>query len=161
MATVTVVRTMRTPIPPKALAERCRRGGLKATPQRLAVYGALLEADDHPSAEALFWTVREKLPSISLATVYKTLESLEAAGLIRQVSLLSDSKRYDANQHHHHHLVCRVCKRIIDYDDPRLDALLPNAEPSGFTPLEVRVQIVGVCARCQGAADAQAPETSS
>lgn len=139
----------REPIDANEAAERCRKAGLKATPQRLAVYRALLAADDHPSPEALFRAVKDELPSISLATIYKTLDSLQAAGLVNEVSLLSESKRYDGNQSPHHHLVCQRCKRVIDHTDPTLDGLLPKDALGGFLPLEVRVQIVGICDACR------------
>ena len=139
----------REPIDSQALAERCRKAGLKATPQRLAVYRALLATHDHPSPEALYRAVQQELPSISLATIYKTLDSLERAGLVREVSLLSDSKRYDSNQSPHHHLVCQICKKVVDHMDPALDELLPASSLPGFLALEVRVQIVGICDACR------------
>lgn len=129
------------------LARRCREKGLRATPQRLAVYRALLSSREHPSPEAVHRAVTALLPSVALGTVYKILDSLEAAGLVEQVSLLSETKRYDANQAPHHHLVCIACKTVIDHVDEDLDIALPKA-PKGFTPLEVRVQVVGLCAGC-------------
>lgn len=139
---------MHMPVPTDAeLARRCREKGLRATPQRLAVYRALLSSGEHPSPEAVHRAVVEHMPSVALGTVYKILDSLETAGLVEQVSLLSETKRYDANQTPHHHLVCIACKAVIDYADPALDMALPKA-PGGFTPLEVRVQVVGLCASC-------------
>ncbi len=129
------------------LARRCREKGLRATPQRLAVYRALLSSTEHPSPETVHKAVTERLPSVALGTVYKILDSLEAAGLVEQVSLLSETKRYDANQAPHHHLVCIACKTVSDHVDEALDLPLPSA-PRGFTPLEVRVQVVGLCASC-------------
>ncbi|MFZ9888867.1 MAG: Fur family transcriptional regulator [Myxococcota bacterium] len=126
---------------------RCRDRGLKATPQRLAVYRALLGTTEHPSPEALHRRVVAELPSLALGTVYKILDSLERVGLVEQVSLLAETKRYDGNQEPHHHLVCKICKDVVDYVDPALDVSPARLAP-GFVPLEVRVQVVGVCARC-------------
>lgn len=147
------------PPDPETLAERCRKAGLKATPQRLAVYRALLEAHDHPSPEAVFRAVQRELPSISLATIYKTLDSLEAAGLVSEVSHLSETKRYDANQTPHHHLVCQRCKKVVDHNDPALDGLLPRSSLPGFTALEVRIQIVGICDACRTSPSGEANES--
>jgi Fur family peroxide stress response transcriptional regulator len=137
-----------------ALAARCRAAGLRATSQRLAVWRALMSTTTHPSPEGVFRAVREQMPSVSLATIYKTLDSLEAAGLIEQVSQLSETKRYDGNLAPHHHLVCRVCKAVIDHDDPALDVTLPNALP-GFLAEAVRVEVVGVCATCLASATSE------
>ena len=62
------------------LVRRCRDAGLNVTPQRLAVYRALLESDDHPSPEQLYQRVRVAMPSLSLATIYKALDALRGAG---------------------------------------------------------------------------------
>lgn len=129
------------------LARRCRDKGLRATPQRLAVYRALLASKEHPSPESVHRAVTADMPSVALGTVYKILDSLEEVGLVEQVSLLSETKRYDANKAPHHHLVCMICKTVTDHVDPGLDVMLPKP-PKGFVPLEVRVQVVGLCARC-------------
>ena len=144
------------PVDPLALAHTCRHAGLKATPQRLAVLRCLFEASDHPSPEAVFRRVREELHSISLATIYNTLDSLEAKGLVSRVMLQFDAKRYDANRSPHHHLICTVCGCIEDYEDPRLP---PKVQGSlgGFTPREVRVQILGVCGACRSRSPERGP----
>ena len=138
------------PIPPTdtVLAERCRSAGLKVTPQRLAIYRAILAATDHPSAEDLFTAVRQEQPSLSLGTIYKTLDAFEAAGLVCQVALLNESKRYDGNLQPHHHLICTVCRRIVDIVDPTFDALKAPKELRGFVADEVKVQILGRCVQC-------------
>lgn len=130
------------------LAIRCRQAGMKVTPQRLAVYAALLGTREHPSPEALFRTVREQMPTISLGTVYKTLDALQEAGLARPVALLNEAKRYDGNLSAHHHLICTACRRIEDYSHPKLDGLSPPKGIEGFVPAEVKVQILGLCQGC-------------
>lgn len=132
----------------EVLAERCRAAGLKATPQRLAIFQALLRTDRHPSPEALYACVKEILPSISLGTVYKTLDSLEEAGLIAEVAQLFQTKRYDANEAPHHHLICTGCGAITDFNHPSLDNLSPPVGIEGFGAREMRIQILGLCASC-------------
>jgi Fur family peroxide stress response transcriptional regulator len=135
-----------------SLARACRQAGLKATPQRLAVFQALLAAHDHPTPEAVFRRVRGAMPSISLATVYKTLDSLEQKGLLSRVSLARESKRYDANLRPHHHLICTRCGSIADHEDARLAPRLPRSL-GGFSAREVRLQILGLCRSCRGVAE--------
>lgn len=139
--------------PSKAeLAERFREHDLKPTPQRLAIYRALVRMKDHPSPEAVFKSVRGALPALSLGTVYKTLDALEAAGLVEQVSRVGDTKRYDANLDPHHHLVCTRCRTVIDVMLP--DEHLPSTAAAhagaevGFQVTGVHVQFLGLCRGC-------------
>jgi Fur family peroxide stress response transcriptional regulator len=122
---------------------------MNLTPQRLAIYRALLEAGDHPTPEALFVRVRSAMPSLSLATIYKTLEALRELGLVAELPATGSSRRYDANMHHHHHLVCQRCGSITDYTDPALDRIAPPKGLAGFTPHHVAVQVHGLCRACE------------
>lgn len=135
------------------LLERCRSAGLKATPQRISVYRALLRSDAHPSPEGVYRMVRDELPTISLATVYKTLDALSAAGLIQQVSLMSETKRYDANLEPHHHLICRTCNRVADYADPALEQSISLPQNTGFSAQHIHIQFFGLCDVCRNATD--------
>ncbi|MGA7616268.1 MAG: Fur family transcriptional regulator [Thermoanaerobaculia bacterium] len=129
------------------LGRRCREAGMNMTPQRMAVYKALLESREHPSPEMLYRRVRRSMPSLSLATIYKTLDTLEGLGLVREVAVGSETRRYDANMHQHHHLVCSSCHKIMDYYDDGLDRLLPS-KMAGFVPREISIRITGVCEPC-------------
>lgn len=132
------------------LIERCRARGMNVTPQRMAIYRALLEADDHPSPETLYRRVRPGMPSMSLATIYKALDALVGLGLAQEVSATGDVKRYDANMSRHHHLLCTGCGAIRDFDDDALDRVAPPRRLGGFVPHNVSVQISGLCAACAG-----------
>lgn len=134
---------------------RCREAGVPATPQRIAVYRALLESEDHPTPEALFRRVRPVMPSLSLATIYKTLETLRRIGVAREVSMPGSGRRWDANMERHHHLACVRCRAMTDYDNPDVDAAAPPRLPGGFVPLDVSVQILGFCAACARAEKAR------
>lgn len=128
----------------------CREGGFSVTSQRVALYRALLESDEHPSPELLFDTVRNDIASLSLATVYKALDTFKELGLVREVSPLHDRKRLDANLDPHHHLICLRCKRIVDLVDARLDALeLSSERRGGFKLFDHTVQFHGLCPSCQ------------
>jgi len=131
-----------------ALVERCRVAGLKVTPQRVAIYRALVATDAHPTPEDVFHAVRDAVPGLSLGTVYKTLDALEAAGLVAQVALPNQAKRYDGNRAPHHHLICTVCHRIVDFTDPAFDALAPSSPIGGFVAERVEVRVRGRCGAC-------------
>lgn len=133
--------------------EQCRARGLRRTPQRLAVYRALARDPGHPTADALYRHLRRALPSLSLATVYRTLESLARAGLVRRVGGGEGGGRFDANPLPHQHLVCRACGRVADVAYAPLAGLAPpRGELEGFLPERLDVRIVGLCAQCRAGA---------
>jgi Fur family peroxide stress response transcriptional regulator len=131
-------------------AERCHRGGLAVTPQRLAIIRALLAAADHPRAEAIYAAVRREHPHISLATVHRTLETLCRIGEARKVTALHDSARYDGNTAPHHHVVCIRCRRIHDIEIPGIERLLDGRRELGeFRLLGCALEVHALCADCQ------------
>ncbi|HTW88737.1 MAG TPA: transcriptional repressor [Candidatus Binataceae bacterium] len=131
-------------------AERCHRGGLAVTPQRLAIIRALLAAADHPRAEAIYAAVRREHPHISLATVHRTLETLCRIGEARKVTALHDSARYDGNTAPHHHVVCVRCRRIHDIEIPGIDRVLDGRRELGeFRLLGCALEVHALCADCQ------------
>lgn len=131
------------------LQKRCRAAGMNVTPQRLAVCRALLESEEHPTPEILYRKVRCSMPSLSLATIYKALDVLESLGLVRAIGIDSESRRYDANRNRHHHLVCRHCRKVVDFYDAALDQLRPLNRIAGFVTESVSVNISGLCEKCR------------
>jgi len=133
---------------------RCRAAGIAVTPQRLAIFRRLAATDRHPSAEELHAAVRREMPTLSLATVYKTLDTLAAIGAVRPVSRLGARGRWDANLAPHHHLVCTVCGTVADVAEPRLEAAARPAAAvaarHGFEAAGHSVEIFGRCAACRG-----------
>ncbi len=128
----------------------CRDRGLRLTAQRLAVYRVLASDASHPSVDAVFEAVRREMPTVSFATVYRVLESLEMKGLVRRVSTTAGVARYDANVAPHHHFVCRRCGRMVDGDDGTIAHIpLPRIGPRGFTAEELDIRILGLCGTCQ------------
>ncbi len=134
-------------------AAYCREHGLSVTHQRLAIFEALAGSREHPSAEQLHRAVRRRLPTLSLATVYKNLAALTAIGAVSDVNALHAEGRYESALpgtgagSSHHHLVCTACKRVSDLHDPALDRLaLRNSQ--GFAIRAVRVQAEGLCPDC-------------
>ena len=83
-----------------------REKGFKVTPQRLAIYSALSGTKEHPSAEMLFNQLQPHYPTMSLATVYKTIEILRELELVQVLNTGEDSFRYDADTSNHPHIRC-------------------------------------------------------
>lgn len=139
---------------------RCRAAGLVLTPQRLAVFRHLAGSDGHPSAEELCATVRREMPTLSLATVYKTLDALARIGAVRRVARSGARSRWDAGLESHHHLVCIECGSVSDVRDARLDAMKRRtavlAGRHGFQASGHVVEIFGRCAACLGTTRAAA-----
>ena len=131
---------------------QCHAAGLAVTPQRLAIFRELAATDVHPSAEELHTAVRREMPTLSLATVYKTLDTLATIGAVRPVSRLGARGRWDANLAPHHHLLCTACGRVTDVVEPRLDAVAQPAAAvatrHGFAAAGHAVEIFGRCAAC-------------
>jgi Fe2+ or Zn2+ uptake regulation protein len=90
------------------------------------------------------------MPGLSLATVYRILESLEQEGFVRRVSTTGDVARFDANMTPHQHLVCRLCGCIIDWKVKSFMRLkLPRQAMTDFVPETLEIRIIGLCARCR------------
>jgi Fur family peroxide stress response transcriptional regulator len=123
--------------------------GLKATQQRMVVYQALLKTmNQHPTAERIFEVVRPQNPSISLGTVYKTLDTFVSNGLAGKVASDAGFMRYDINMEQHSHIYCSNTQEIIDYHDEELDQLIQRYfEKKNIRNLKIKnihVQINGL-----------------
>ena len=129
------------------LREQFKAKGVPLTHQRLAVYEELSGRHDHPSAESLYASLKKAYPSLSLATVYKTLQTLHEMGMVSRVDSPTAQARYDAIVETHHHAVCTSCGRIEDLFDARLDKL-PAPKAPGFVPAGHSVHFHGLCAAC-------------
>jgi Fur family peroxide stress response transcriptional regulator len=135
-------------------AQYCRMHGLSVTHQRLAIFEALAGSREHPSAEQIHRSVQRRIPTLSLATVYKNLEALKAIGAVADVNPLHEEGRFEAALpgtgagRPHHHLVCISCKKVRDLHDQGLDRLR-IADAQGFDIRAVRVQAEGLCPECR------------
>ncbi|MFQ5353123.1 MAG: Fur family transcriptional regulator [Candidatus Binatia bacterium] len=133
----------------------CRKAGLSATRQRRAIYSALRECGDHPTAETLYARIGGNATGLSMATVYRNLKLFVEAGIIDEVATGSSFTRYDANQAPHHHLVCKRCGSVRDYYCDALDRVGDEVgEPEGFEVQDLRVNLIGICAACRRPDDA-------
>jgi Fur family peroxide stress response transcriptional regulator len=133
------------------LIRHLKAAGLRVTPQRLAIYGALISTDTHPTAQALFEQLQPTLPSLSQATVYNTLQALATHGLVQEVGDAGDGAvHYDANPTPHVNLICTRCHCVEDFFDVPLDGILEEVVAgSGYHVQNVRIVTYGLCPRCQ------------
>jgi Fe2+ or Zn2+ uptake regulation protein len=129
--------------------ELCRRHGLTVTHQRAVIYDSLMSFSGHPSPEEVYERVRKLIPSISVATVYKTLHTFIESGMLRELSLHHGSLRIDTKQDPHHHLVCTGCRSVFDLNEAALrPAKLVGKIPKGFRVKRMTVEIHGLCSNC-------------
>lgn len=126
-----------------------RKAGLKVTHQRLEIYRELLMATDHPTADVLHQRLRDKLPTISIDTVYRSLATLASNGLINRIETPESLARFEATQVRHHHLICRKCGKIMDFIWPLIDELDLPDEISDWGKIDNKnVVVYGVCKKC-------------
>ena len=124
--------------------------GFRATPQRLGIQEALAGLDRHVSAEEVRVAASERLPNVSLPTVYAALDALEEAGLVRRVSAGRGHALYDTGAPDHHHLVCRRCGAVEDLDAGiDLEPALRRAARQGFAADDAEIVVHGLCSRCR------------
>jgi Fur family peroxide stress response transcriptional regulator len=126
-----------------------RKKGYKATPQRIAICRFALHSRDHPTAQRIYSAVKEFHPTVSLATVYKTLQVLRELGLIQELNFLQGQARFDSCVQPHINLVCLRCGNIIDLEDPIAREIIARAAAATkFTATGQRFDIYGICQRC-------------
>ena len=132
--------------------DACRKAGMKLTHQRLEIYKTLAASTDHPSAEDLHRRIRGRLPTMSLDTVYRTLDTFEQHALVNKVPVVKGPARYDAGMHLHHHCVCSKCRKIEDLDWQAVDAVeLPAGSQQWGRVTNRYVQLYGLCSNCSKA----------
>jgi len=121
--------------------------GLRVTPQRVAIYDAILKLLSHPTADEIIAVIKKDQPHIATGTVYKVLDSLVENGLIVKVKTEKDIMRYDAITENHHHLYCAESNRIEDYFDKDLNELIGNyfeqKRIPNFKIEDIKLQIIG------------------
>ena len=122
---------------------------IRMTRQRRAILAELHRPDQHPTADEVYRRVRQKLPSISLGTVYRNLEILSEAGLIQTLHLGGGQKHYDGGLNRHYHVRCARCGKISDVPADRFPDLDAAATGHGFRILGHQLAFEGICQKCQ------------
>lgn len=128
-----------------------RAAQLKVTPQRTAILQLLKESREHPGVEKVHKMILKRYPSVSLATIYKTLELFKEKGLIQEVAASSRQVGYDGQPHFHPHLVCKSCKEIKDMSPGEIPEEYEKeaAEKHGYQVSSKQLFLYGLCSECQ------------
>lgn len=132
------------------VVDRLRESGHRLTPQRLAIFRALADSEEHPSAQMIYEELQETFPMISLATVYSTLELLKEMGEVVEVGFSDEGRRYEPNPHPHVNLVCVACGKIQDFEAVALSPVeRAVADGTGYEIQGSRVEYYGLCPDCR------------
>ena len=133
------------------LRQKLQSSGHRITPQRLCILRALLDSNTHPSAEEIYAQVKQISPTTSLATVYKTLDTLRGLGEVLEIQPGDGRQHYDGvRPHFHPHVICTQCGEIQDVEVEGLIGLPGLAQSaSGYEIHAQRVEFYGLCAACQ------------
>ncbi|TFG07418.1 transcriptional repressor [Candidatus Thorarchaeota archaeon] len=124
--------------------------GYRATPQRLSIYDAIWSAGDHPTAGQIHECAIKRDPTISLATVYKTLQLFTNIGLVREMAFRDDSTRYDPVVDSHINLVCSKCGRVEDFNYEEIEGLAAAIRSRvDFLVSSQSLEVYGICSECR------------
>ena len=135
----------------ETMLNKLRERGCRLTSNRLALMRLIAASEGHPTAAQLWEKLRVLFPTISLATVYKTLTWLKEEGEVLEIDLRTNS-RYDGNKPYPHpHLICNQCGNIIDGDTVSfLDAINQESkEKFDFQVAQTQLVFFGLCGDCQ------------
>ena len=126
-----------------------RKRGYRATSQRIAICRLVLSSREHPTAQRIYRDVKRLHPTVSLATVYKTLLVLNEMRLIQQLPLPQGETRFDSNVDPHLNAVCLQCGGVTDVKDQSLSNVVSRAaSKTKFTVTGQRFDLYGVCDKC-------------
>ncbi|MGE4314305.1 MAG: Fur family transcriptional regulator [Pseudobdellovibrionaceae bacterium] len=126
------------------LEEKCMKAGLKMTGQRKVILQVLSHSEDHPSVEEIYARSCAEDPSISMATVYRTISLLHEMDLIVRHDFNESFSRYEVNRSHHHHLVDLDSGTVIEFENEELEALKEKiAKELGYRLVDHRLELYG------------------
>ncbi len=131
-----------------SIIKALRGKGYKATPQRIAIGRFALRSRDHPTAQRIYGEVKRIYPTVSLATVYKTIQILKEVGLIQELNLFQGQTRFDPDTHPHIHLVCLGCGRIMDWEEPMVSEIMAKVAAANFSATGQNFDVYGNCQSC-------------
>ena len=126
--------------------------GLLHSKQREQVLDIFLKTEKHPTIGDLYELVRKKNPKIGLATVYRAMRVICAAGLARETDFEDGVRRFEHEykHQHHHHLVCLKCSKVIEISNGKLEKIQKElAKKHNFTITKDTMKIFGTCRTCK------------
>lgn len=135
----------------ETLTNTLQHAGMRLTPQRVAICRLLSDTNEHPTASMIYDELRPRFQSLSLATVYNTLDSLVSLGAVNVLGHAGDDNvHYDADIEPHVNLACISCHRIVDIPSEHVHHLDQEiSDASGYKLLGARVLYYGLCPDCQ------------
>lgn len=132
------------------LKTACHEKGMRVTEQRIEIFKEVAASCEHPDAETVYAAVKNKMPNVSIDTVYRTLASLEELNMIFRVDNQLPKARFDADKTPHHHFLCVKCNEVYDIflEESEKVSLPQNAEKFGDIK-DINLQIRGICNKCK------------
>lgn len=130
------------------LARNCQKLGLKLTNQRIEIYKELLKASDHPSAETLHRRLLDKIPALSVDTVYRTLATFCEYGLALKLPTAESQAHFEIQHTPHHHVICNSCRNITNLYNVMQDETLSRKLAEWGQMITQHVVVYGVCQDC-------------
>lgn len=128
----------------ESLEQKCADAGLKMTGQRKLILQVLETAEDHPSVETVYERAKEMDDSISMATVYRTLNMLDELNLVIRHEFKENFSRYEVNEEHHHHLIDLETGDVIEFQNDELEKLKEKiANELGYKLVDHRLELYG------------------
>jgi Fur family peroxide stress response transcriptional regulator len=127
-----------------------RERNFRLTPQRVELVRLIAASEEHPSAAQLYAKIKTRFPTMSHATVYKTLALLKEMNQVLEIDLRGDS-HYDGNRPNpHSHLICMKCNKIVDGDlEFDLTSIKKLEKTSGFQIVRPQIAFYGLCPDCR------------
>jgi Fur family ferric uptake transcriptional regulator len=127
-----------------SLVQRCAEAGLKMTGQRKIILRVLDEAEDHPAVETVYERAKAIDESISMATVYRTLNLLDELHLVVRQDFNENFSRYDKNTDHHHHLIDVESGEVVEFQNAEIEEMKKEiARKLGYDLIECRLELYG------------------
>ena len=133
----------------KFIIDALRKKGYKATSQRIAICQLVLSSREHPTAKRIYQDVKRLHPTVSLATVYKTMQVLGELGVVQELAFTQGEARFDSNVSPHVNAVCLQCGKVSDVNDQAIRKDVTKAASRiKFTVTGQRFDVYGVCEKC-------------
>ena len=131
------------------LKEACKKNGMRVTPQRIEIFKEVAKSCEHPDAEKIYDSIKQKMPNVSVDTVYRTLASLEELNMIFRVDNQLPKARFDADLRPHSHFICVQCNEVYDiFLETDEEIQIPNNAKKFGEIKDVNIQIRGICNKC-------------
>ena len=131
------------------LKQACKDKGMRVTPQRIAIFKEIAQSCAHPDVETVYEAVKDKMPNVSMDTVYRTMASLEELNMIFRIDNQLPKARFDADRTPHYHFICTECNEVYDIFSKKNEEIkIPQNAKNYGKIKDINVQIRGICKNC-------------